>query len=181
MLAACPQCDYSLQGLPEDHACPECGLRYDRESEVYKHLNPKALFAGMLGFLGGTAGMVNLVRTFGNVGLFWRTCIIISLVVYFGAALWFGRYAYRLYRNGPLVAVLPKGLYVRLLRIRGEQIAWTEVSRVALNRSQKVATLIFLDGRPVLDICGVFASLSDAQRFVSQVAARIETARESPV
>jgi len=177
MLDTCPQCGYSLQGLPENHACPECGLRYDRDSEVYKHLNPVSLFAGMLGFLGGTAGMFNLARTFGNAGPFWRICIIMSLVIYFGAAAWFARYVYRLYRRGPLVAVLPEGLYVRLLRIHGDRIAWTNVSRVAFNRAQKVATLIFVDGRPVLDICGVFASLGDAQRFVSQVAARVELSR----
>lgn len=180
MLDTCPQCAYSLHGLPDDHACPECGLRYDRESEVYKHVNPKAIFMGLLGFIGGAGGMANLPRAFGNAGSFWRVCIILSVMLYFGAAVWFARYVYRLYRSGPLVAVLPEGLYVRLLRIRGEQIAWTDVSRVAFNRPQKVATLIFLDGRPVLDICGVFASLNDAQRFVSQVAARIEMAKKFP-
>jgi len=29
MLKACPQCGYSLEGLPEEHVCPECGLHYD--------------------------------------------------------------------------------------------------------------------------------------------------------
>jgi len=181
MLDTCPQCGYSLQGLPEDHACPECGLRYDRDSEVYKYVNPKALFLGLVGFIGGTGVLVNMVSTFGNISSFWRACMIVSVVVYFGMAAWFGRYVYRLYRSEPLVAVLPEGLYVRLLRIHGDRIAWTDVSRVAFSRAQKVATLIFLDGRPVLDICGVFASLSDAQRFVSQVAARIETSKKLPV
>ena len=27
----CPDCGYSLSGLPDRHACPECGLRYTVE------------------------------------------------------------------------------------------------------------------------------------------------------
>jgi len=162
-----------LQGLPEEHACPECGLRYDGESEVYKHTNPKALFAGLLGFVGGTGGMFNLVRTYASAGPFWRVCIMLCWVIYFGAAVWLARYAYRLYRSGPLLAVLPDGLFIRLRRINGDWIKWENVSRAALNRARKGATLIFRDGRPVMDINGVFASTSDAQRFVSQVASRL--------
>ncbi len=29
MLSKCPQCNYSLTGLPTNHVCPECGLEYD--------------------------------------------------------------------------------------------------------------------------------------------------------
>ena len=162
MLDACPRSGYSLNGLPADHACPECGLRYDRDSEVYKHVNPKALFGGMLGFIGGTGGMVNITHSFGNARTFWRVCIILSLVIYFGALVWLVRYAYLLYRSGPLVAVLPEGLYVRLRRIRGECIPWTRVTRAVLNQKHKGASVIFSDGRPDLNIIGVFASPVDS-------------------
>lgn len=29
-LAHCPQCDYSLEGLPDEGICPECGRHYDQ-------------------------------------------------------------------------------------------------------------------------------------------------------
>ncbi|GJM25470.1 MAG: hypothetical protein DHS20C16_18850 [Phycisphaerae bacterium] len=35
----CPRCSYSLEGLPEIHACPECGLHYNGET-TYVELKP---------------------------------------------------------------------------------------------------------------------------------------------
>lgn len=35
----CGKCGYSLKGLPDVHACPECGLDYDRISMLY-NLHP---------------------------------------------------------------------------------------------------------------------------------------------
>jgi len=32
----CPQCEYSLQGLPEEGACPECGSAYDRSAIILR-------------------------------------------------------------------------------------------------------------------------------------------------
>ncbi len=178
MLDACPRCGYSLQGLPADHACPECGLRYDRESEVYKHRNLKALFLGLLGFVGGAGGMVNLARVYGNAGALWRMGIIFCVVVYFVGAVWLARYVYRLYRSGPLVAILPDGLYVRLRRVEGQWTAWKDVSGVQFRAGVgRGGATLQVTGRRPLFIDGVFTSTDDARRFVSLVAARLETAR----
>ncbi len=53
-LTRCPLCAYSLTGLPDRHACPECGFLYDKRMvvEVGSFLSPvsRILFAGM--FLG---------------------------------------------------------------------------------------------------------------------------------
>lgn len=35
LLEACPFCGYSLQGLPTEHTCPECGKTYDRRWRVF--------------------------------------------------------------------------------------------------------------------------------------------------
>jgi uncharacterized protein (DUF983 family) len=36
MITACPRCGYSLEGLPDEHACPECGLPYHRQAVAIK-------------------------------------------------------------------------------------------------------------------------------------------------
>jgi hypothetical protein len=35
-LTQCPRCDYSLQGLPAEGICPECGTRYDQSAIVLR-------------------------------------------------------------------------------------------------------------------------------------------------
>ncbi len=35
MLTQCPVCDYSFEGLPENHFCPECGFAYSAEMMVF--------------------------------------------------------------------------------------------------------------------------------------------------
>lgn len=35
-LTHCPQCEYDLAGLPEKHACPECGYAYSKDAIVVR-------------------------------------------------------------------------------------------------------------------------------------------------
>jgi len=37
-MSHCPQCDYALEGLPEQGVCPECGTSYDRNNLVLRGL-----------------------------------------------------------------------------------------------------------------------------------------------
>ena len=54
----CPRCDYSLRGLDRDHACPECGLRLDDRSLVFRVRNPRQLFLVWVAILG--SGWISL-------------------------------------------------------------------------------------------------------------------------
>ncbi len=35
-LETCPVCEYSLQGLPDHHRCPECGYQYDKDTTIIR-------------------------------------------------------------------------------------------------------------------------------------------------
>ena len=53
----CPQCEYSLEGLPDNHRCPECGFAYQSKSfRVFRQRGYFWLYAGgavfMLCFVG---------------------------------------------------------------------------------------------------------------------------------
>ena len=39
----CPNCDYSLLGLPDTHHCPECGFEYTKDSQVFRQSKKWAL------------------------------------------------------------------------------------------------------------------------------------------
>ena len=124
MIDRCPQCGYSLAGLPSNHRCPECGLAYDEDSEVYKHSRPLELFAALGGFGGGAYGVVQGVRYMISGGPVARVVSAVLVFGFLGLAAWLAGRVYRVYRAGPLVAVLPDGLFVRLQKPEGELIPW---------------------------------------------------------
>ncbi len=47
-LKRCPLCDYSLTGLPDRHACPECGFSYDKRVLVETISSKRHLLAGLV-------------------------------------------------------------------------------------------------------------------------------------
>jgi len=176
MIETCPRCGYSLQGLPADHSCPECGLRYDAESAIYRHLYPAAVF----GFLGGGFawfwGAINLFHAYHQVPKPWQAVILLCWLIFVVFTAAAGRYCYRLYKKGLLVAVLPEGLYLRLQKLDGEFIPWSNIARAAANKGVKSVALFIRDSRTVRDVTGVFRSPGEVERFAEQVNARTRPA-----
>ena len=43
LLKCCPNCEYSLTGLPDRARCPECGFLYDRRSQVFRQAGARAI------------------------------------------------------------------------------------------------------------------------------------------
>lgn len=44
----CPQCDYDLTGLPDEHTCPECGFVYDTHATSIKLTARKEFRNGLI-------------------------------------------------------------------------------------------------------------------------------------
>lgn len=46
LLELCPVCCYCLEGLPDNHICPECGFEYDRRMKVFDQSPALAILLG---------------------------------------------------------------------------------------------------------------------------------------
>lgn len=174
MIPLCPVCGYSLQGLPEDHQCPKCGLRYDAESEIYFHVNPRVLWGAMVGSVGGLSGVTVTIRScdLGDPFSLARSMLFVFVV---GSIL--GWVALRIRRmiekRGVIIAVLPDGLFVRIDRDTSEWIRWENITRASALPKLRVASLFIKDARVVRSVSGVFKTHDDARRFVDQVNERV--------
>lgn len=63
LLALCPRCSYSLNGLPIRHSCPECGMPFDRTCKVYRRSARLYIVLGVLSF-----GMLFLMLAYWSFG-----------------------------------------------------------------------------------------------------------------
>lgn len=182
----CVRCGYSLRGLPANHACPECGLRFDEDCELYPVTNPKAVIAVWACIFGsGWVSLKNLPQVPHFIELSaWDKLGAIAAVLWFvfvGFGAW---YLIKLYRSGQKVAITGDGLIIRLPAIKDDLIPWSKISGAMVkdapaNKPQTVR-LIIKDGRKHLDIGGVvrlFPTRADSERFVNQVIERVNTDR----
>jgi len=179
MLVDCPQCGYSLTGLPAEHRCPECGLAYDEKSEMFKLAGSRALLVKLivvaLALLWGAFQVFAVSRSASRgFGFCWGG----FLLIYMAAMVWCAYYIVHHHRRGPMAATMPDALYLRLHLTGEERIPWDRISRAAFNRSTKGATLFMRQTRTTRDITGVFNTPDDAARFVEQVQARIGATRD---
>ena len=179
----CVRCDYLLRGLPANHACPECGLRFDQRCELYRVTNPKVVLAVWAMIFGG--GWVSLkgLRSLGNwatasawqkVGVFAAVAWIILLVT----GVWFFS---KHYRRGHKVAITGDGLFVHLPGYRDELIPWADIAEASVKPKPKarIATVLLKAKQKELDIGGLynlFPKEGDVERFVAQVNERAHAA-----
>lgn len=168
----CPRCGYSLRGLPADHACPECGLGYDHECEMYRAVKPIPVFASM-GGLFAVFGLVNVFRGFPSWPIEWQIITILLGALCIAVVVFAVRRLRMLNRRGRYVAVTGDGLLVRMERLKPEFIPWIHISRVRLRSRPRGVTIFIKDKTLVHRIDGVFAKQQDTDRFVEQVEARI--------
>ncbi len=182
-LPECPECRYSLKGLPEKHACPECGLRYDEHSVVHRTKVPFAVYGGLLGFLGGVPGFVQMFRA-----IRLELAIVISFL--FVAAFAVATFVVvRFARRGWMAAAVVDGLHLRFQGTSQKVIAWSNISRATLlsrklNRGWRNfrfgATIFLKSERRTLDVIGVFKSEEEASAFVDTINHYVSTQSDAP-
>ncbi len=169
MLDKCPQCDYSLTGLPANHVCPECGLPYDDKSQAYGHGKLPYLTMAGVGVALWLAGRFTFDVVSGGsrtVGMVIGVLAMVSISV-FVAREW------RLYRRGLLAVVLPGGLYVHLPNERTGLIPWKSLAEPVRAVWYRTVQVSRTDRGHDLKISGVFRNKSDVERLRSQIEERI--------
>lgn len=126
-LEHCPRCDYSLEGLPAAHACPECGLRYDEHSFVHEQRPDRVMSIAMGGVL--LAGAVTFFKASSDPS---RAPLASLLLLAIGGLLLLSIIlVVRAHRRGNhLVAVTPDGVFIREANGAANLFSWDMIDLV---------------------------------------------------
>ncbi len=166
MVERCPKCNYSLTGLPATHACPECGLRYDERSSVWRSKPHWSAYLGCLGSIGAFPTILRLINT---LSFLLAAAIVVMYVVVFGGSLYL---VWRDQRRGRYAAAMADGLHLRLGKFSPSCIPWNEIA--GAKSAYKLfgvhhAKLSFRSQRRHVTVAGVFRGKADAERFADVV------------
>lgn len=185
----CFRCGYSLRGLPARHACPECGLRYDEDCEIYPVVNPRQALMVWLAIFGGGFICLKFLRHFLNFAAasMWERIMALVAVVWMVCVALGVRLLWTRYRRGFAVAITTDGLMMRLPGQPDNLIAWSEIESAAVidqpkNKPQMATISRGSKGDVWLTLGGVlnvFPTRADAQRFAEHVRRRVAAARVS--
>lgn len=182
----CPRCDYPLRGLPANHACPECGLRYDRTcarfavESKWHAVGPVLLTVGFVLFF---VAQLLQVLTSGFHDPF-DVAFGLGGLALSAALVWYVRHFLQRARKGYLVAVLVDGLLLRLPGTSDQFIPWDRIEcakKVPLAEDYPQVALISLRDRPSgLHLGGqvnFFPTTDAVVRFVDEVNRRAKNAK----
>ena len=177
----CARCGYSLRGLPAEHACPECGLRFDAQCELYRVANPEKVLVVWIAIIcSGGIVLKNLPHAvrFSSAST-WDKIAGAAAVAWFffvGFGVWF---LVKRYRHGYYVAVMRDGLIMRLPGFSDELLTWKNLGEATVKdlpeAKPQIASVFFKDKQKLVSIGGmanVFPTKAIAERFVDQVNAR---------
>lgn len=139
-LTHCPDCGYSLHGLPARHRCPECGFAYDEATRVWR---PKKPFIGMWTLIFALCvSACSLVENF-VISRFaksqwipgWIHAILLPLL-FIVVVVQFSRLVRhrRACRAGVFLAVTPTGVAFRTTRAAGA-VAWRDIERAEAGKN----------------------------------------------
>ena len=183
----CVRCGYSLRHLPAEHACPECGLRFDRQCALYRVTNEKQVLIvwGAI-FLGGWINLKHLrfLSNLEGASAWEKFLAIVALVwvIVIAIGIWF--FAKR-YRQGFEVAIVSDGLLIKLPGFNEDIIPWNDVENAAIKDQKdgkpQVARVTLKRKNKTIEIGGVgnvFPTREDVESFVDEVNRRVRLNEE---
>ncbi len=182
MMRACPRCSYSLRGLPETHACPECGLGYDDRSRSWWTRGSRSYWiaAAILLYCG-----VELFFTvfFTSAGLGSTRVMLLRFmaILYVLGGSWFLFSIYKMWKHGVTVSVVVDGIITRMGTGESKLIPWANISRTSLTPGAgKGVTLLLVKERTSVSVADVFRNREEAESFVAAANAYLHQSEPPP-
>lgn len=129
----CPQCNYPLNGLPAEHACPECGLKYDADSRVWYIRPPRFVIV----FLSLAVGIPFLFSMFRITEITLRdrqfplALCLLALALYGLMAGFFVWMIRRSRRSPTLLGIGPVGILGRTESGKFRLTPWQDIRKVS--------------------------------------------------
>ena len=151
LLEHCPRCRYALEGLPNEHRCPECGLWIDRRWQVFGgraiwHTNMRALVAFLLGFLvlGAVLSVALLILKADFSIMGWWGPGLYALIIIPGFCWFF------VVKPSGFVAVGPRGVAVNRGRGKVEEYTWERIGKARFHLKSLISKSLELviDDKP---------------------------------
>ncbi len=172
MIESCPSCNYALAGLPDTHACPECGIEYDAETCVWPAVRPRSILLASLDL--SSVLFPAMLASLSIATPFLRPFLVAVLVLSFGVGGWQFALAWRTYRLGPLVAIVRRGLLIRMAGPTPQLIEWDRILRAdVVSVLRRSSVELRLHGSPFhQNVSGVFRTRADADAFVAAIESR---------
>jgi len=155
MIETCPKCRYSLNGLPNQQVCPECGSEYERDSEL---LRPGRLAWKALAICNGVAFFVLLgITWFAEVDILIGG-FLCSFGIMFAGALWRARDSKR------YILVSPSALRIFSPGVEPSKVRMQDVARARWMFTTGSIVLEGQDGEQLVSIGNGFLGSARAGR-----------------
>ena len=172
MLACCPECRYSLQGLPEKRNCPECGFLYDRNGQIFRRSPTGLLLFGGVGAIMSLTGFV-LRWWFGEWFARGAGAAILATVGLMAVL----TSAWRLKRQSPYVLVSRND--VRIVQPNGKE-RMVPINQIHSARWSRLHSAVFIMGHHGEELALITYRVLGTNRRLKQVASIITAYIESP-
>lgn len=175
----CPECNYSLRGLPPPHRCPECGFEYDEHTLIWR---PEKPWRVLIPWLIMAMLVLPQILTPNRAGF--RDFRVVGYVVLCISFIFVAAHLWRAYiatRAGRYVAITPTGVRCRghnlgqeVIASRnwssGIQIPWAEIDGLELEYFRRRCIVLVRRRRPLRDIriSHIVDDVGGATHFISK-------------
>ncbi len=173
----CPKCNYALNGLPAEHACPECGFTYDAASRIW-YIRPPRFVIVILSLAVGIPllfSIQQLTKLTLTDGRFPLGLSLFTLALYGIMAVFFIWMIRRNRRSPTLLGMSPAGLFARTESGKFRLTPWHDIRSVRPMRMRLLGfhgvNVEFTSGRKAR--LGTPFTQNEARDFVESAQARL--------